>query len=66
MERREYLVGVSIIEARKLVGKDAGGTSDPYVKIICANKDPQATQKKYQTNAVVWNQSFTFPSVLMN
>jgi hypothetical protein len=43
MEKREYLVGVSVIEARKLVGKDAGGTSDPYVKITCANKDPQVT-----------------------
>lgn len=40
MEKREYLVGVTVIEARKLAGKDASGTSDPYVKITCANKDP--------------------------
>jgi Ca2+-dependent lipid-binding protein len=66
MEKKEYLVGVTIIEGRKLSGKDAAGTSDPFVKITCANMPQQVTQRKYETNATVWNQSFTFPGVLMN
>jgi hypothetical protein len=37
MEKKEYLVGVTVIEGRKLKGKDASGTSDPFVKITCAN-----------------------------
>lgn len=55
MEKKEYLVGVTIIEARTLQGKDKAGTSDPFVKISCANMPSQVTQKKYQTNAAVWN-----------
>lgn len=66
MEKREYLVGVTIIEARNLRGLDSGGTSDPFVKILCAGLPPQVSMKKFQTNAVVWNQSFTFPGLMMN
>ena len=36
LERKQYLVGITIIEARNLFGKDAAGTSDPYIKIKCA------------------------------
>ena len=66
MEKREYLVGVSIIEGRNLMGKDAAGTSDPFVKITCANLAPQVTMRKYSANTVVWNQSFTFSELFMN
>lgn len=66
MEKKDYLVGVTIIEARNLRGLDKAGTSDPYVKITCANAPPQVTQKKFKTNAGVWNQSFTFAGVAMN
>ena len=66
MEKKEYLVGVTIIESRSLKGLDSAGTSDPFVKIRCANKPVQVTQKSYKTNSVVWNQSFTFPGVTMN
>lgn len=31
--KTEYLVGVTIIEARDLSGRDAQGTSDPFIKI---------------------------------
>jgi hypothetical protein len=38
MEKKEYLVGVTVIEARNLKGKDAAGTSDPYVTLKCGKK----------------------------
>jgi len=40
MDKKEYLVGVTVIEARNLSGKDSAGTSDPFVKITCANMPP--------------------------
>lgn len=55
MDKKEYLVGVTIVEGRNLKGKDAAGTSDPFVKISCANLAPQVTMKKFKTNTVVWN-----------
>ena len=36
LERKQYLLGVRIIEGRQFVGKDAAGTSDPYVKVKAA------------------------------
>ena len=36
LERKEYLVGVTIIEGRNLLGKDLAGTSDPFVIIKVA------------------------------
>lgn len=66
MEKKEYQVGVTIIEGRNFVGKDAAGTSDPFVKITVANLDPQVTKKHYGANSCVWNQQFTFPKLMMN
>lgn len=40
MEKKEYLLGVTIIEGRYLKGKDFAGTSDPFVKLSCANLAP--------------------------
>ena len=62
----EYLVGATVIEGRGLKGKDSQGTSDPFVKIHCANAGTQITEKLYETNNAVWNQSFTFEKVLLN
>ena len=55
MEKKEYLVGVKVIEARNLRGLDYGGTSDPFVKLRCAGSDPQVTLTKFATNTAVWN-----------
>lgn len=55
MEKKEYLVGVTIIEGRNIKGKDSSGTSDLYVKLNCANLPPQVTKKKFEANAAVWN-----------
>ena len=57
---------VSVIEGRYLKGLDSGGTSDPYIKIICGNLEPQVTVPKEKTTAAVWNQTFTFRNLLMN
>ena len=65
LERKEYLVGITIIEARNVYGKDAGGTSDPFVKVKCADQ-VQQSQKKYEQNSAIWNQSLTFNNVMMN
>lgn len=65
LERKEYLVGVTIYEARNVVGKDAAGTSDPFLKVRCADQ-VQQSQKKYESNSAVWNQSLTFNGLQMN
>lgn len=38
LERREYLVGMTIIEARAIQGKNLGATSDPFVRVRCADQ----------------------------
>lgn len=65
LERKEYLLGITIIEGRNFLGKDADGTSDPFVKIKCANQ-VQQTSKKYDVNSATWNQSITFAGLMMN
>lgn len=65
LERKEYLVGVTVYEARNIEGKDNQGTADPFLKVRCADQ-VQQTQKKYEANSAVWNQSLTFTSVKMN
>ena len=65
LERRQYLLGVRIIEGRCFVGKDAAGTSDPYVKVKAAGQ-VQQTSKKYEVNSATWNQALTFPGLMMN
>ena len=65
LERKQYLVGVNVIEARNIIGKDAAGTSDPFVRVTCAG-EVQQTQKKYEVNSATWNQSLSFPGLMMN
>ena len=65
LERKEYLVGITIIEGRNIQGKDSAGTSDPFLKVRCADQ-VQQTQKKYEQNSAVWNQSITFTGIHMN
>ena len=38
LERKEFLVGITLIEARNIQGLDAEGTSDPFVKVRCADQ----------------------------
>jgi len=65
MDETSYLVGVSVLEARDLQGKD-GNTCNPFVQITCGDLHPQVTFKNEKTNSAVWNQSFTFPDLKMN
>lgn len=65
LERKEYLVGITIFEGRNIQGKDSQGTSDPFLKIKCADQ-VQQSQKKYEQNSAVWNQSLTFNGLHMN
>ncbi len=65
LERKQYLCGVTIIEGRNLLGKDAAGTSDPFIIVKCAGQTQQ-TQKKYEVNSATWNQTLTFPGIMMN
>lgn len=65
-KKTEYLVQVTVIEARNLQGKDASGTSDPYVKITVANLAPQVTTTAKATSSMAWNQSFTFTNVTVS
>ena len=65
LARKEYLVGITIIEARSIQGKDAAATSDPFVKIRCAGQEQQS-QKKYEVNSATWDQSLTFKGIMMN
>jgi hypothetical protein len=61
--KKEYLVQVTVMEARHLKGKDASGTSDPFVKITVGNLPPQVTTTAKASTSAVWNQSFTFTNV---
>ena len=65
LERKEYLCAVNIIEARGIQGKDVGATSDPFVRVRVADQWQQ-TQKKYEVNSAVWNQTLTFTGIKMN
>ena len=64
--REEYLVQVTVMEARQLKGKDSSGTSDPFVKITVGNLPSQVTTTAYGAASAVWNQSFTFTNLFIN
>ncbi len=65
-EKKEYLVQVTIVEARHLKGKNDEGLSNPFVKIQCIDLVPQATNILYSTLTPIWNQSFTFSNVYLS
>ena len=65
LKRKQYLVGITIIEARCIVGLDAQGTTDPFVKVRCAGREQQSS-KKYEVNSATWQQSLTFEGIMMN
>lgn len=59
-EQKEYLVQVTIIEARHLAGKNDSGMSNPFVKIKCSSLPVQTSEVIQDTLSPSWNQSFTF------
>lgn len=63
-EKKEYLCQVTVKECRNLQTKNRNGLCDPFVKITCANKQPQLTDPLYGTTQGAWNQSFTFSNVI--
>lgn len=56
---------VKVLEARDLKGESSGDVN-PYVQITCGNLEPQKTKTIQQTANCIWNQSFTFPDLMMN
>ncbi|RHZ44602.1 hypothetical protein Glove_718g62 [Diversispora epigaea] len=48
---------LTLIEAKELVAADAGGTSDPFVKVKINKKEILKTQIKKKTLAPTWNES---------
>jgi hypothetical protein len=64
-KKKEYLVQVTIIEARHLAPKD-DGSSNPFVKMTCANLPVQASEVVDKNLSPVWNQSFTFSGLELN
>ena len=63
--QKEYLVQVTIVEARHLVGKCDDGLSNPFIKIKCGDLPAQATEIVYGTLTPVWNQAFSFTNLLL-
>ena len=62
-EIKEYLIQVTIIEARCLKPKTDGGLANPFVKIKCGNLPVQATEVIHDRLEANWNQSFTFEGI---
>jgi len=63
---KEYLVQVTIIEARHIVPKDDNGLSNPFVKICIGNSAIQSTEVIRECLSPIWNQSFTFPNLVLS
>lgn len=59
-EKKEYIVQVTIGEARNLKAVDSSGLCDPFIRITVANLPPQVTDPEEKTTSVSWNQTFTF------
>ena len=55
-----------MIEARNLRALNSTGVCNPFVKITVANAPPQVSHQILQSNSATWNQSFTFPNILLN
>jgi hypothetical protein len=55
-KRGDYQLRVHVIEARGLVGRDAGGTCDPQVTIKWNGREMSSSQKNKQ-NSPVWDEN---------
>lgn len=65
LKQREYLVQVTVIEARHLAAKD-DGSSNPFVKMKVGNLPVQVTERLDRNLNPSWNQSFTFSGLELN
>ena len=54
--RGEYQLRVHVVEARGLVGRDAGGTCDPQVQVSVFGQTRRTSQKSKETNPV-WDEN---------
>ena len=63
--KKEYLVQITVIEARCLKPKNSSGLSNPFVKIKCGNLPVQTTEVIWDRLEANWNQSFTFEGLKM-
>lgn len=63
--KKEYLIQVTIIEARCLKPKNSSGLSNPFVKIKCGSLPVQTTEVIWDRLEANWNQSFTFEGLKM-
>ena len=58
-------ISIKVIEARDLIAADAGGTSDPYVKIEFDGK-VYKTGTRFKTLDPVWNEKFEYVTLGTN
>lgn len=65
LKKKEYLVQITIIEARHLAAKD-DGSSNPFVKMSCFDLPVQVSEVQDKKLNPVWNQSFTFSGLELN
>ena len=65
-EIKDYLVQVTIIEARCLKPKTDAGLANPFVKIKCGNRPIQTTEVVKERLEANWNQSFTFDGLRLS
>jgi hypothetical protein len=64
-KKKEYLVQVTVVEARNLISVDPSGTSNPFCRVTVANENPQITTIARGTSSVTWKQSFTFANLFL-
>ena len=62
---KEYLIQITVIEARCLKPKNSSGLSNPFVKIKCGKLPVQTTEVIWDRLEANWNQSFTFEGLKM-
>ena len=65
-QQTEYLVQVTVIEGRHLTAKGDDGLANPFCKIRIGKSNIQSSEVVYESLTPVWNQSFTFPNLMLS
>lgn len=60
--KKNYYIVANIYMSRYLISGDSSGTSDPFVKLQCIDKE-QETAVKYETVNGIWNESLYFEGI---